>query len=238
MVDPVRLSKHVAEMVPCSRREAEQYIEGGWVSVDGSVMEKPHYKVTNEKVEIDPNATLESLEPVTLLVNKPVGYDVTSDDHSELLTAESHDADDPEARRILYRHFRNLTVTTWLDTNASGLLVFTQDRGVENKLIKNTARIQQEYAVEVSGEIAPYGLKKLQKGMSFEGNMLPAAQVSWQSENVLRFASNGVRLGQIEFMCKEVGLTVVAMRRIRIGSVSMGKIPVGQWRYLHPKKKF
>lgn len=238
MVDPVRLSKHIAELVPCSRREAEQYIEGGWVRVDGSVMEKPHYKVTSEKVEIDPNPTLESLEPVTLLVNKPVGYDVTSNDHSKLLTVESHDSDDPEARRILFRHFRNLSVTTWLDTNASGLLVFTQDRGIENKLIKNISRIQQEYIVEVSGDIVPYGLKKMQKGMIFKGDMLPAAQVSWQSESVLRLASNGVRLGQIEFMCSEVGLTVVAMRRIRIGSVSMGKIPVGQWRYLHPKKKF
>lgn len=238
MVDPVRLSKHIAELVPCSRREAEQYIEGGWVRVDGSVMEKPHYKVTSEKVEIDPNPTLESLEPVTLLVNKPVGYDVTSNDHSKLLSAESHDPDDPEARRILYRHFRNLSVTTWLDTNASGLLVFTQDRGIENKLIKNTSRIQQEYAVEVSGEIVPCGIKRLQRGMSFKGDLLPSAQVSWQSENVLRFASNGVRLGQIEFMCSEVGLTVKSIRRIRIGSVSMGKIPVGQWRYLHPKKKF
>lgn len=238
MTDSVRLSKHVAALVPCSRHEAEQYIEGGWVRVDGIVMEKPHFKVVDETIEIDPEATLESLEPVTILVNKPIGYDATNDDHSEIISVDSHDPVDPQSRRILYRHFRNLSMVTELDTNASGLLVFTQDHGIKKKLIKDTSRIQQEYVVEVSGEIVRGGLKKLQHGMSYKDELLPSAHISWQSEKALRFAMNGVRLGQIEFMCSEVGLTIESMRRIRIGSVSMGKIPVGQWRYLHPKTKF
>ena len=72
MSEPVRLAKRVAAMVPCSRREAELYIEGGWVRVDGVVVEEPQHRVSeDELVELDPGATLAALEPVTLLLHKP-----------------------------------------------------------------------------------------------------------------------------------------------------------------------
>ena len=70
-----RLAKRVAELVPCSRREAEQYIEGGWVMVDGQVVEEPMFRVTSQKVEMDPHASLLELAAVTLLLHKPPGYD-------------------------------------------------------------------------------------------------------------------------------------------------------------------
>src|SRR5450830_284825 len=68
-----RLAKRVAEMVPCSRREAEQYIEGGWVSVNGQVVEEPMFRVSDHRVEIDPDASLLELCAVTLLLHKPPG---------------------------------------------------------------------------------------------------------------------------------------------------------------------
>ena len=70
-----RLAKRVAELVPCSRREAEQYIEGGWVMVDGQVVEEPMFRVSSQKVEMDPHASLLELAAVTLLLHKPPGYD-------------------------------------------------------------------------------------------------------------------------------------------------------------------
>ena len=56
MTDPIRLSKRLIELVGCSRREAELFIEGGWVSVDGEVIDEPQFKVTTQKVELDPDA--------------------------------------------------------------------------------------------------------------------------------------------------------------------------------------
>ena len=70
-----RLAKRVAELVPCSRREAEQYIEGGWVMVDGQVVEEPMFRVSAQKIEMDPHASLLELAAVTLLLHKPPGYD-------------------------------------------------------------------------------------------------------------------------------------------------------------------
>ncbi len=71
MTDPIRLSKRLAELTACSRREAELYIEGGWVSVDGEVIEEPQFKVLDQRVELLPGARAETIEPATLLLHKP-----------------------------------------------------------------------------------------------------------------------------------------------------------------------
>ena len=75
MTDPIRLSKRLIELVGCSRREAELFIEGGWVSVDGEVIDEPQFKVTDEKVELDPEAKATAPEPVTILMHAPAGMD-------------------------------------------------------------------------------------------------------------------------------------------------------------------
>ena len=74
MSEPVRLSKRVAALLPCSRREAELYIEGGWVTVDGVLVEESGARVAdNQAVVLLPNATLEEMPPVTILLHKPAG---------------------------------------------------------------------------------------------------------------------------------------------------------------------
>ena len=73
--DGERLSKRVAHLMRCSRREAEQYIEGGWVSVNGKVVEAPMARVTDQTVVVDPHASLMTLTDVTLLLHKPPGFE-------------------------------------------------------------------------------------------------------------------------------------------------------------------
>ena len=73
MTEPVRLAKRLAEMLACSRREAEQYIAGGFVRVDGVVIEEPQHRVQDQKIEISPEASLLGVVPVTLLLHKPAG---------------------------------------------------------------------------------------------------------------------------------------------------------------------
>jgi 23S rRNA pseudouridine2604 synthase len=106
------------------------------------------------------------------------------------------------------------------------------------KLTDDAATIEQEYVVEVTGELVEDGLKLLNHGLSYNGKPLPAVKVSWQNETRLRFALKGVKPGQIAHMCKAVGLQVMSLKRLRIGRVSMSKLPPGQWRYLMPYEKF
>ncbi len=235
MTEPVRLAKRVAEMLPCSRRDAEIYIAGGWVSVDGVVVHEPESRVTSEAIVLHPEATLTPVELVTFLVHQPPGLAV-----GELpsIALNNHATDDTSGIVPQKRHFSRHTAALPLQPLASGLVVFTQDWRVLRKLVNDAATVEQEYIVEVAGEIAPHGLKQLNHGLSFNRRVLPPAKVSWQNETRLRFALKGVQHGQIAHVCGCVGLQVRAMKRIRIGKISMAKLPVGQWRYLPPDERF
>ena len=68
MTAPVRLAKRLAATLPCSRREAELYIAGGWVMVDGLVVEAPQFMVSEQKIELHPDASLTPAEPATILL--------------------------------------------------------------------------------------------------------------------------------------------------------------------------
>ena len=240
MSDPVRLAKRVAEVAGCSRADAERYIEGGWVSVNGEVVDLPQHKVTDELVTIDPSARLEAEAPATVLLHKPAGFDAISGPQpaAELVTMTTHWTDDASGIRVVKRHINHLTPLVPLDREASGLMVLTQDGRTWRRLTEDGDLIEQEFVVEVSGEIAPWGLRRLCHGLSYQGRELPPCKVSWQNEVRLRFAIKGVQGGQLRDMCAQVGLEVVSIRRIRIGRIALGKMPVGEWRFLPAGERF
>jgi 23S rRNA pseudouridine2604 synthase len=240
MTDPIRLAKRVAEIAQCSRADAERYVEDGWVTVDGMVVDRPQHKVSDEQVAINPAARLEAPQPATLLLHKPPGYDAISGAQPALAlaTQANHWSEDGSGVRPLRRHLLNLTPLVSLDRDASGLIVLTQDGRVWRRLSEDGDEIEHEYIVEVAGEIAPWGLRRLNHGLNYEGRELPPCKVSWQSETRLRFAIKGVQGGQLRDMCRQVSLDVLAIRRIRIGRIPLGKLPPGQWRYLPAQERF
>lgn len=238
MTAPVRLAKRLAQILPCSRREAELYIAGGWVMVDGQVVEEPQFMVAEQKIELSPEASLAAAEPVTIMLHQPADTGLNPSAALQLVRPETRVANDPSGIRILKQHFLRLTQQIPLERNASGMVIFTQDWRMARKLGEEAASLEQEYIVEVSGDLPPDGLKLLRHGLSYNGRALPPCKVSWQNETRLRFALKGVQPGQIAHMCNSVGLQVLAMKRIRIGQISMGKLPPGQWSYLMPQERF
>lgn len=254
-----RLAKRVAEMVPCSRREAEQYIEGGWVRVDGQVVEEPQFRVLAQRVELDKNASLMDVTQVTLLLHKPPGYDDGEEDGAELqaharaprkpprsarqlLAPANRWADDRSGIQLLKRHFTGLSSQVPLETGAGGLLVFTQDWRVARKLTEDAAVIEHEVIVEIAGEVAPDVLQRLNQGLSSDGHPLPRVKVSVNSasegKSKLRFAVKGTHPGLIAYLCERLNLSILSMKRIRIGRVLLTALPIGQWRYLLPHERF
>jgi 23S rRNA pseudouridine2604 synthase len=238
MTAPVRLAKRLAEILPCSRREAELFIAGGWVMVDGLAVEEPQFMVAEQKIELHPEANLTAAEPVTILLHQPADTGLNPSAALQLIRAETRVENDPSGIRILKQHLLRLTQHIPLERNASGMAIFTQDWRAARKLSDDAATLEQEYIVEVAGELPAEGLKLLRHGLAYNGRALPPSKVSWQNETRLRFALKGVQPGQLAHMCKSVGLKVLAMKRIRIGRVSMGKLPLGQWGYLMPQERF
>ncbi|MFM9969157.1 MAG: rRNA pseudouridine synthase [Burkholderiales bacterium] len=253
-----RLAKRVARLKSCSRREAEQYIESGWVRVDGQIIEAPQFKVLNQKIEIDTNARLGAVDAVTLLLHKPAGYDAGP--HAPLpmalITVASHSPEDRSGIRIINRHFAKQELRLSLEAAASGLVVLTQDFRVARKLSEDASKIEQEFVVEVAlpdntsaasppkagtsdaAELRAGFLTRLNRGIAFKERMPPYIKVSWQNETRLRFAMKDVQAGQIAHMCASFGLKVISMKRIRIGRIPMAGLQSGQWRYLGAAEKF
>ena len=219
----VRLSKRVADERQCSRREAELYIEGGFVSIDGKVVEEVGARVAPEQqIALADNATLLEIVPVTIILHKPAGEAQAL----HLLREETLTRSAP-GQHFLKRHITGQEQMVPLDAKASGLVVFTQDFRVNRKL--SDEALEQEIIVEVSGAIIEGGLQQL--------NQING-KVSWQNETRLRFAMKNAKLGLIEKLCKEVGLKVVSMKRIRVGRISMASLPSGEWRYLQNYERF
>ena len=155
-----------------------------------------------------------------------------------MLSAATLWAEDASGIRPLKMHFAQLTLCVPLEPSASGLVVFTQDWRVARKLTEDAATLEHEVIVEVAGEMVPNGLKRLNQGIPYNGRTPPAIKVSWQNETRLRVALKGAQPGQIAHLCEAVGLQVVSMKRIRLGGVSLGKVPPGQWRYLRDDERF
>ncbi|MBV5277177.1 rRNA pseudouridine synthase, partial [bacterium] len=200
-----RLSRRMSEMGLCSRREADEWIENGWVSVDGVVVNTLGARVhPKAKIEIKAAASKHKSESVTILLNKPPGISCLPTEEGpsaafRLIRRENHWTEDYATFSFKATHLRNLALAGKLDDDAVDML---------------------------------------KHGLALDGIPLKPAQVSWQNEEQLRFVLRENRKQHIQRMCELVGLTVVSIKRIRVGSVSLGKLPVGQWRYLRESERF
>jgi 23S rRNA pseudouridine2604 synthase len=234
----------MTELGLCSRREADEYIEKGWVRVDGRVVSELGSRVKpGQQVELDRRGQTNQDRRVTILLNKPVGYvsGQAEDGYqpaSVLITADNRWAEDPSETRYLRTHQNGLAPAGRLDIDSIGLLVFTQDGRVARALIGDDSTIEKEYHVRVEGTVDAAGLKLLNHGLSLDGVALRPAKVSWLNEDQLRFVLREGKKRQIRRMCEQVGLKVVGLKRVRIGRVMLGHLPPGQWRYLGPNEVF
>jgi 23S rRNA pseudouridine2604 synthase len=245
--EPPRLSKQISEMTQCSRREADEWIENGWVRVDGVVVTALGTRVhPNAKIEIKEEASKHQTESVTILLNKPLDMASGKDENGgeggesalQLIRPENRWAEDATRTNFKATHLRGLALAGKLDAESTGMLVFTQEGSVARRIVGDDTRLEKEYMVRVEGELTPEGLKQLNHGLSLDDVKLKKAQVSWQNEQQLRFVLHESKKRQIQRMCELVGLTVTSIKRIRIGSVSLGKLPAGQWRYLREGERF
>lgn len=242
--DDPRLSKRMSELGLCSRREADEWIENGWVSVDGERVTTLGVRVpVTARIDIDRAARQHQNEQVTILLNKPIGYvsGQAEDGHEPamvLLRPENRWAQDVSPMRFKPTHLRGLAPAGRLDIDSTGLLVFTQDGRVARQLIGQDSEVEKEYLVRVEGNLSDQSMKLLRHGLRLDGVQLKPAQVSWQNEHQLRFVLREGRKRQIRRMCEMVGLTVIGLKRVRSGSIPLGQLPLGQWRYLRRDETF
>jgi 23S rRNA pseudouridine2604 synthase len=243
-MEKVRVSKLMSEQGLCSRREADSYIERGWVLVDGKPVTELGTRIyPNQKITLAPQAQSRQQASVTILLNKPVGY-VSGQAEKEyrpavtLVTAQSHFKGDRSLLRFSPTHLKGLAPAGRLDIDSTGLLVFTQDGRIAKKLIGEDSMIEKEYLVRVEGRLPQEKLALLNFGLSLDDRPLKRADVRWQNKDQLRFVLREGKKRQIRRMCELVGLRVTGLKRVRIGNVKLGDLPQGEWRYLGTDERF
>jgi len=238
----VRLSKVMAERGLCSRREADALIERGWVFVDGQRVAELGTRIRPDaRISLASEAQARQARQVTILLHKPVGY-VSGQPEPGFKPAVSLINADRQfgvgGPRFHPAQLKGLAPAGRLDIDSTGLLVLTQDGRIARQLIGDDSRVDKEYLVRVEGRLSAEGLRLLNHGLSLDGQALRPARVEWQNADQLRFILREGKKRQIRRMCELVGLRVTGLKRIRIGRVKLGDLPLGQWRYLREDEAF
>jgi 23S rRNA pseudouridine2604 synthase len=252
--DGIRVSRWLADRGAASRREADDWIVRGWVTVDGEVAVLGQRVLSHQKVEVNKEARADQALRVTVLMHKPVGFvsGQAEDGHepaSVLFVPENQWMGDKSGQTFNRNHLRGLAPAGRLDIDSHGLLVLTQDGRVARVLIGEDSTIEKEYLVRVRAtksfgngplsEVFPAeSLALLNHGLELDDQPLKPAKVSWQNEEQMRFVLREGKKRQIRRMCDAVGLEVVALKRVRIGRIPLADLPVGKWRYLRPDEAF
>lgn len=243
-MEKIRLSKLMSEQGICSRREADRYIELGWVFVDGEKISELGTKIyPTQKIKLNKAAQSQQTSLVTLLLNKPIGYVSGQPEPGYqpavvLIKPENQFSHQQSTQRFQPVHLKNLAPAGRLDIDSQGLLVLTQDGRIAKQLIGADSLIEKEYLVRVAGSLSKENLALLNFGLSLDGKALKRAQVSWLNQDQLRFILHEGKKRQIRRMCELVNLKIIGLKRVRIGKVKLGNLPEGQWRYLEDGESF
>lgn len=248
MTEPLRLSKRMSELGLCSRREADDWIAKGWVKVDGQVIAELGSKVLpHQKITIERQAQAEQSRRVSVLINKPIGFvsGQAEDGYKPAVTLvrpENRWAEDKLPLQFSAAQLKSLVPAGRLDIDSTGLLILTQDGRIAKTLIGEDTSVEKEYLVRVKytkgAKLPEHELKRLNHGLTLDGKTLLPAKVRWQNEDQLCFILREGKKRQIRRMCEMVGLQVLALKRVRIGRVKLGNLPMGQWRYLGNDEQF
>jgi 23S rRNA pseudouridine2604 synthase len=229
--EPQRVNKWLGQSGVCSRREAESFIEQGLVSIDGETVADTGRKIL-------PGQTLTLADsagpaPLSVVLHKPMGVVSAQPEPGQvpavrLLTAAALLGEAP----YVPGRDTSLAPLGRLDMDSRGLLLLSDDGVLAKAIIGPESDLEKEYEVTVTGRITPEKVARLCHGLSMDGRALKPAKVSVIKGQELRFILKEGRNRQIRRMCELVGLHVMDLVRIRIGSLRLGALPEGRWRAL------
>ena len=223
-----RLQKFIAECGVASRRKAEELIKAGRVEVNGAVVRSSELGVkidpATDKVTVDGKLLKQKEAKVYIKLNKPRGY------VSSCVSQKGERTILDLVKDIPYR----LYPVGRLDQDSEGLILLTNDGELANKLMHPRYEHEKEYLVNVASPVTSYALREMGDGMEIEGEMTKPAQVKQISEKSFSIILKEGKKRQIRRMVETVGNKVLGLKRVRIGNIKLGDLPVGKHGQLNP----
>ena len=227
----IRLNRYIANAGICSRRKADELIEAGVVSVNGTVINELGHKIDLIKDEIRYNGELLKREKmVYVLLNKPKDYITTTEDPQERRTV-MHLVEKASRERI-YPIGR-------LDRNTTGLLLMTNDGDLADKLSHPRSNITKLYQVELSKPLAQGDMNKIQYGLELEDGLIKPDSISYVQGGTKREIGIQIHSGKnriVRRIFEHLGYEVVKLDRVIYAGLTKKDLTRGRWRYLDEKE--
>jgi pseudouridine synthase len=225
----MRLQKFLADCGLASRRAAEKLITSGKVKVNGQIVAELGTKVdpAKDKVEYNGRAVSSRSRRVYIILNKPAGY----------LSACSAKKGEKTVLDLVKVPERIFPVGR-LDKDSEGLLILTNDGGLAHKLMHPSFEHEKEYVVLVREKLSPHQINHLRNGVLLEDGKTCPARVRPLGPKEFSITIHEGRNRQIRRMCAALNLTVVRLRRVRVGQLKLGSLGVGKWKFIKAESIF
>lgn len=224
----IRLNKYLALAGVASRREADRMISEGRVSINGEMVDVLGSQVDEEKdkIEVDGKSVKRLKSEVYLMLNKPPGYLVTAKDPFQR----------PTIMELLPKMKNRVFPVGRLDFDSEGLVLLTDDGELAYRLMHPSFQVTKEYRVRVTPKPDRSKLATLERGISLDGKKTAPAKFRILSTTVkgtllLARLQEG-RKRELRRMFEYMGFKVLALKRVKLGSLHLGHLKKGEWRYL------
>jgi len=225
-----RLQKYMARCGAASRRKSEELITEGRVAVNGQTVTELGFKVEEgDQVTLDGKPLLPESRKVYIALNKPVGFVSTVKDERGRKTL----LDLVEVPERIYPIGR-------LDYDTSGLILLTNDGDIYNKVIHPREEKNKIYIALVQGILSKEEIRAFEGGLEIDGYVTAPASI--RTKRILgrnaevEITIHEGRNRQVRKMCEKIGHPVISLKRISVGKIALGDLPVGKWRYLTEKE--
>lgn len=232
----IRLSKRVADILKCSRAEAEQVIVGGWVKVNNRVVDEPAHRVKDEQIDIHSTAQRGKVPFLTVILHKTPGQSCLSQAHNNIwksLTPATRSQQDRSGITLTPRLQKSLQCAAALEDAATGLVVLTEDPGMLRKLRDERTPLEHEMLAEVQGPVSPDQLHDM-----CPTGLKTSISSATPEKTGLRMAFKGYQPGYAAGVIENAGLRLTGLKRVRMGRVVMAPLAPGEWRALMPYERF
>ena len=227
----IRLNKYLADCGVCSRREADDLIKAGCVTVNGEVITTMGYKVkTNDKVMYG-GQTLNREKLRYILLNKPKGYITT--------------ADDPEGRETVMELVKDacperIFPVGRLDKATTGLLLMTNDGDLAKKLTHPSSEVSKLYHVVLNKPLTRNDMLRISDGIELDDGFISADEIAYDADDDSK-KSIGIQLHSgrnriVRRIFEHLGYDIVKLDRVMFAGLDKYKLPRGEWRFLTDKE--
>lgn len=231
MEDKIRLQKYMAQCGVASRRHAEELIQAGRVKVNGDIVTEMGIRVSEQdRVEVDGKLIKKEKKLIYIMLNKPSGYVST--------------VSDPEGRKTVLDLIDGVNERIYpvgrLDYDTTGLIILTNDGDFAFQNTHPGQETRKTYIAEVLGMPSNKALQALRKGIMLDDKITAPAQVEVvdikPKSTVLKIIIHEGRNRQVKRMCEAVEHPVLRLKRTAVGSLTLGDLKLGEWRYLSTKE--